>query len=194
LRLPVSAAADLSVGDPVLVRVPSLVGYVWPGVILRFAPQADPGSRTIEVIAEVVQDFPSVDRRRVAGERPTLRPGQFVMGMVSRSDAEDRVIVPRGAVRDDRVVVMNGAGRAETRLVVVERFVSGAWEGIDPIETEWAVLRPADGTSGVRAGERVVVSNLDAIRSGTRVRSLDATEEDAASGDGGDRAGGGRGP
>lgn len=183
LRLPVSAAAELSVGDPVLVRVPSIEGFAWPGTILRFAPQADPGSRTIEVIAEVVQDFPSVNQRRAAGARPALRPGQFVMGRVSRSEAEERVIVPRGAVRDDRVIVMNGEGRAEPRTVLVEQFVSGSWEGIDPIETEWAVLRPMDGQTGVRAGERVVVSNLDAIRPGTRVRSSDATVEESAADD-----------
>ncbi|MGP1345312.1 MAG: efflux RND transporter periplasmic adaptor subunit [Phycisphaerales bacterium] len=193
LRLPVTAAAELAVGDPAVVGVETMPEHRWAGAIVRIAPAADPESRTVRVFVEIVQAWPEGGGGGEGGSAPLLRPGQFVMGRVARSEVDDRVIVPRGAVRSGRVFVMNGEGRAVARRVDVSHYISERWEEVDPVETEWAVLAPAEGGTGVVPGERVLVTNLEEIRPGMRVRAagVEAGAGGSAIGDGGGSMGGG---
>lgn len=179
VRVPVTAAAELAPGDPAVLRVSTMPGHRWQGEVVRLSPQADAETRTVEVFVEVQQGVSSEER----AASPMLRPGQFVIGRVSRSDVHSRIVVPRGAIRSDRVIVMNSEGRAEPRPVRISHYIDERWPDIDAQETEWAVLLPveetASGRIGVSAGERIVTSNLDDIRRGMLLRSLDSIEPTA---------------
>jgi multidrug efflux pump subunit AcrA (membrane-fusion protein) len=95
------------------------------------------------------------------------------------SDIEPRVLVPRSAVQRDRVMVVNGDGRAEPRIVNVSYYFEGAFPDLHPIEREWAVI-----SAGLGPGERVIISNLDDLDPGTPVRPMDVQGQ-LAGGDGG---------
>src|SRR5690606_9085501 len=129
--------------------------------IERMSPEADAASRTVTVYAVVEQD--------PFGDMSTLLlPGQFVRGALSSSEAEDAVLVPRVAVRDDRVMVVDAEGRASERRVRVEFFLRGERPGVAPDERDWAVV-----SEGLAEGERVVISNLDDLRPGAAVHAVD---------------------
>ncbi len=166
LRLPVSASARLRVGDGVEMG-PDSPGdgggaSPWVGRVVRIAPEAHPGSRTITVFAEVAQE-PDPSRGGL------LLPGQFVLARVT-TGAEEHPVVPRIAVDRDRLMVVeNGAGGSGTRAreagARVMYHIRRSFPELDPLETEWAVLE-----SGPPPGTLVITSNLDEIRDGTPVR------------------------
>ena len=162
LRLPVSAADAVHVGDVVeLWSASSGVGG-WTGRVIRVAPEADPELRTLDVFVEVEQNPEGV-------EGVLLRPGQFVTGRIFTARDEPALVVPRVALLNDRVLVVNGSGRAESRVVEVSHYVDEAYPSLDPVETQWAVIR-----AGLRPGERVVATNSESIEHGTLIRVVDA--------------------
>ncbi len=177
VRLPVSATGSIAVGDAAELGPDSDAPGRWHGRVSRIAPEADPGTRTLTVFVEVMQD-PS----ERAG---LLLPGQFVAARVTSSDEEDRFVVPRSAVNGDVVMVAeNGEGsvRVHRRPVRVLFHVRRSLPRIDATETEWAVLE-----SGLSSGERVVVTNIDDLSEGTTVQVQGA----AVAADGGGGNGGG---
>ena len=62
-------------------------------------------------------------------------------------------------------VVTPEALRAGAREVRVLYHLDGRFPEIDPLETQWSVVE-----GDVRAGDRVIVSNLDSLHPGSRVR------------------------
>jgi len=171
LRLPASASASVAVGDPVALRTDGREQVRWQGTITRVAPEADAGARTITVFVEVRQE---------AGAPGVLLPGQFVVGRVSGRAGDPMLVVPRRAVEDDRVQVAVAAGgeiEAEhpgasvvtPMSVRVVRHAEGRFPGLDPRETEWAVVTGG----GLEAGMSVIVSNLEQLRAGMVVEGHD---------------------
>lgn len=191
LRLPVSAADLLKVGDGVDLGPDSPgsggTGARWRGKVVRIAPEADALSRTITVYVEVVQQ-PGGAGGGGEARSGLLLPGQFVAGTVTTIADQPRIAVPRVAVNGNRVMIAQdgeGGARAKAVTVSVLFLARGALSDIDPTETEWAVL-----ASGLTGGERVITTNLDELRDGTSVR-VEAAGPVAA--DGLKRGGGGAG-
>lgn len=87
-----------------------------------------------------------------------LKPGQFVHATVSGAMRHDAVIVPQEAIDQGMsgyfVFVVNNASRIETRAVEL-----GDW-----YEQYWIVK------SGLKKGDKVVVTGLNKIRDGTLVK------------------------
>jgi membrane fusion protein (multidrug efflux system) len=162
LRIPISAADSIQVGDDAVLTADSGT-HRWEGKVARIAPEADAQTRTMIVFIEVEQpgDVRSADM---------LLPGQFVMGEIRSSQRETRVIVPRRAVRDGLVLVTDDRGMILTSEVNVVRYVDGSYPEIDPIETEWAVV-----ASGAEAGDRIIVTNLDELQPGSVVEGIRQT-------------------
>lgn len=182
LKLPVSAMATVQVGDEVELRADSPLEERWRGSIARIAPEADPDTRTVTLYVELEQ------RGEGAGQ---LRPGQFVVGRVRAGASETRLVVPRRAVVRERVLVAEEAdaeGRARVRPVAVQvlYYVEGRYPMLDADEREWAVVDAA-----LRAGETVIVSNLDELGEGSVVRVGGAREVARDGGGPGDRREGG---
>ncbi|MCA9312403.1 MAG: efflux RND transporter periplasmic adaptor subunit [Phycisphaerales bacterium] len=160
--VPVSAGDEVAVGD--LVELAAGNGATtWSGHVVRVAPEADPQLRTLDVFVEVEQN-PGGD------EGFLLRPGQFVTARIFTVTDEPALAVPRVALLNDRVMVVNAAGRAESRPVQVSHYVDRAYPMLDPIETQWAVI-----SAGLKEGDRVIATNSASIDHGTLIRVLDAT-------------------
>ena len=163
LRVASSGYGSIRVGDRVMLRASGDSsgdprGDTWNGRVSRIAPEADSGSRTITVYAVVEQDATSEEGASL------LLPGRFVIGAVEGRAMAGVIPVPRRAVTEDRVLVMNGAGRIEERDVRVRFYTDDAFPQIDPEEGQWAIV-----TGELQPGERVVTSNLDELEVGTIV-------------------------
>lgn len=177
LRLPVSARAMVGVGDRVELRTESARPAEWEGRIARISPEADAGTRTITVYVEVAQELrvdADAGRVEAAGGAPRLlMPGEFVIGRVTGGGGggggEERLMVPRRAVDGDSVMIVEGTAgegprRARRANVRILHQIDARFPALDPLETQWSVLE-----SGLSPGDRVIVTNLDQIRDGTRV-------------------------
>jgi multidrug efflux pump subunit AcrA (membrane-fusion protein) len=173
LRVPARALAEVGVGDDaeVWAELPGGARTSLPGVVTRVGPTVDEATRTGELFVEVAQ------------HDGVLRPGMFVMGRVSSRARAPRLVVPRGSVeRDHALVVGEGAsgegasgedGLGESVFVARDRrakalFALDASAFGGEAGEEWVALDAE--RSDVRAGDRVIVSGLDRLIDGSRVR------------------------
>lgn len=163
MRMPLSAAAELQIGDEILLQNDGPTDQRWIGAVTRIAPEAEANARAIIVFTEVEQDARSATPE-------TLRPGQFLIGEAQSRHAAPRLITPRHAVINDRVMIVNGEGRAESRPVVIDFYFDNVFPDLDPHITQWAAIR-----EGLAPGERIIISNLDEISDGVIVEVAGAT-------------------
>jgi multidrug resistance efflux pump len=180
LRLPVSAAGSVRAGDEARIASDGLAELGWAGSVSRLSPEADESSRTMTLYIEIDQS---------AENGGLLRPGQFVMGRVSSSDQQPRILIPRRAIVDDRVFVASrgggggGEGRATAQPVPVRVLYSvrGQYPGLSPDDTEWAVVRVGGGVGGggLSEGDEIIASNLEQLRAGMLVDPRDVIESGA---------------
>lgn len=113
----------------------------WTGRVVRVAPDADAASRTIRVYIEV---------RNSEQDQPLL-PGTFVFGWIAGPVFEDAIVIPRSALVENHVFVVDADDRAEKRSVRTGRRL----RSLIVIE------------DGLRDGDRIVLTNLDIVRNGT---------------------------
>ncbi len=121
-------------------------GDRWEGRVVRIAPEADAGTRTIEVFVEVDN----------SGNPTPLLPGMFVQARIEGPLLENVTVVPREAI-------LSSSDAAKV-------FV--AKEGLaSPVEIE--VSRRLEGmafvTSGLEPGQQIILTNLDVLRDGSKV-------------------------
>jgi len=132
----------------------------WEAEFVRFSDEVDPQTRTIGVVVAV--DHPL--QQAIPGIRPPLSKGMFVQVVVRGHAQPDRLVVPRGAIRNGHVYVVGDDNRLQTRPVRV-RFNLGT---ISIIE------------DGLQAGEQVVVSDLVPAVDGMRLQAeIDETMQQA---------------
>ena len=150
LRIPASARGRVAVGDDVVVaRAGDSTSETTQ--ILRVAPEDDPATRTMTVFADV------------HGLEAGFVPGTFLTGEVAESIARSRTIVPRRAVRNQRVMLIED-GRIRMMPITVafplndSRPESGLsdrqWLAIEERLPEGTVL-VVDGGRELEAGTRV---------------------------------------
>lgn len=155
VRLPSSARASIRVGDEAAVESTASSGRTWGGRVNRIGPSDDPVTRTFPVYIEVLQN---------PDDPAALTPGRFVMGRITGHEEEQRVVVPRGAVANDRVLLV-------VDDVIVHRDVLVAYQvqrrfpqlGLSS-ENYWAVL-----SDGVEPGSLVLLNGATDIPAGARV-------------------------
>ncbi|MEM1165228.1 MAG: efflux RND transporter periplasmic adaptor subunit [Planctomycetota bacterium] len=162
VQLPASAIGEVGPGDVVEIQLSD--GGSVDGRVARLASQADPLTRTLAVFVEVEQP----------AESPVIRPGQFVRGHVSSRERPRVVVVPRGAVRADRVIVVetdeSGVTRATSRSIETAYAIEAAYDWLHPVEDQWLVV-----SAGLVGGERVVTNPPNELLTNTRVVATDAT-------------------
>lgn len=141
---------DGSGGSPVSVRA-EFAGRVhtWPGRVDRLEARVDPNSRMVTVVARV--DSPYSER----DGRPPLLPGTFVDVTIEGTEVEEMITIPRHALHADNTVWVVEDDTLRIRPVTVART------------ERFQVLI----TDGLAAGERIVVSALDAVTDGMAVRT-----------------------
>ncbi|MDA1165391.1 MAG: efflux RND transporter periplasmic adaptor subunit [Planctomycetota bacterium] len=124
-----------------------VAGARWTGRVVRISPEADAATRTIDVFVEVNN----------AGLAVPLLPGSFVQARIDGPILRDEIVIPRSAVV--------GSEPGSTR-VFVER------NGL-VVETPITVSRRLEGqafiSAGLEPGDRVVLTNLDALSDKARV-------------------------
>lgn len=115
----------------------------WQAEIVRTEGVVDQSSRVIYAVAEVVDPYGVLGR----SEQPELKMGSFVRAEIQGRRVENVVVLPRAVLRpDDTVLIANEERRLEVRPVTVARS--------EP--------RKVYISGGIRAGELVVTTSLDA--------------------------------
>ena len=143
IRLPASVYARVRLGTTCRITVESIPDAYWQGSIARIAPDIDEKTRTFAAFVEVDN-----------GKQETpLIPGAFVRAEVRGGTWRDRIVVPRGAVRDGWVLVVED-GKVTKRAIRIEKLVGGR-----------AVV-----ADGLRVGDEVIVSQFARLTEGTPVR------------------------
>ncbi|MFM7050887.1 MAG: efflux RND transporter periplasmic adaptor subunit [Planctomycetota bacterium] len=142
-------------------------GSSFDAAVARVAPEDDPASRTATVFVELEQDV---------GSASALAPGAFVEARIAPGGTEPRIAVPRRAIRDEQVAVVED-GRVRMKRVVVDFSLTGAPAGAAVADSDWAVL-----SSGLDAGALVVLDGSRSLVEGQEVAPVRPAEAAAAAG------------
>jgi RND family efflux transporter MFP subunit len=129
--------------------------HTWAGRVARIAAEIDPVSRMVPVVIEIANPFAQLDGK------PPLMPGSFVDVEISGRTLEGVIPVPRHAVRENSTVWVFDDGVLDIRSVELARS-----------DREHALIQ-----SGVEPGEEIVVSSLDAVTHGMKVRTSAESNE-----------------
>jgi RND family efflux transporter MFP subunit len=149
-------------GEKVTVTVDALPGFITEAEVSRIAPQVDARSRSFEIIILVPG-------------RPQLVSGLFARAEVRVRDVPGSLVVPPAAL------VRDGADPSRAQAFVV---VGGKAERRDVI-VGFEIPDAVQVTSGLKAGEAVVVDPPSALGPGTQVQvegPADTRERDTKSG------------
>jgi RND family efflux transporter MFP subunit len=130
-RLGLTAVVRLSAGE---FRVS------WPARFVRIRESVDPSTRTIGIVVAVDEPYRLVE----PGRRPPLAKNMFVEVELQGRPVPGRLVVPRAALHDGMVYVVDDANRLERRPVSVGVRQSGFIVVVE----------------GLTAGESVVVTDL----------------------------------
>ncbi len=172
IRLPIPddqlAFLDLPLRDGVIpedeqtnVRLTALFGgktHTWWGRVVRTEGEIDPKTRMVHVIAQVEDPYGRKILEEVgATRRPPLAVGLFVTADISGLQATDIFVLPRAALRDNqRVVIVDPENRLRLREVEVLRT-----------QYDSIIIQ-----SGLQSGDRVVISDLDIVVEGMKIRVM----------------------
>ncbi len=127
----------------------------WPARFDRIREQLDLETRTIGIVVAVDKPYEGV----IPGQRPPLAPGMFCEVEFRGQPRTGKIVIPRSAVRDGYVTLVNAENRLERRQVEIA-FSQGDFtcvrSGLIPGET----LVVSDPTPAVE-GMLVVPTNDD---------------------------------
>lgn len=143
IELPVAMFDRVRVGATCELQLETNAEVIWRGEVKRLAASADVATRSFAAFVLVNN----------AEQPQPLKPGMFVKARIHGPAIENVLIVPREAVQRGCVFVLRGETAVRHPVHVERRLV------------DECVI------SGVRPGERVVVSNFGALFDGARVRS-----------------------
>jgi len=136
--------------------------YTWEGRVTRMEAQLDATSRMAHVVVEVARPFAGGDGR------PPLMPNTFVDVRIFGSTLDDVVPLPRHALRDgERVWV----------------FDDGSLRILD-VDVARADRERVYVSSGLEEGDEVIVSALDAVTDGMKIRAAVGDRSDSTTGRG----------
>jgi multidrug efflux system membrane fusion protein len=139
------SSVQVAVGKEAKVTVDALPGRVFHGTVVRLAPFFDPTSRTLD--AEVQLPNPG----------GTLRPGMYGRGSIILERHSGATVLPATGMQiseNERYVFVLDGNRVRRKRVETG-YDAGEWLEV---------------TSGVKAGEEVVVAGADGLSEGSLVR------------------------
>lgn len=141
LLIPASQSDRVRRGARCELRLPARPDRTWVGAIERIAPRADEGTRTLAV-------YVIVENRQ--GEEPLLA-GVFLSALIEGQTIQNAIAVPRESIQRGAVFVIHD-GRVRRNAVEVSRTVQ-----------QLAIV------SGLKSGDLVATSHLDALVDGAAV-------------------------
>ena len=121
---------------------------LWRGRVVRTTGQVDKTSRLISVVVEVPEPFKNSD------SRPPLLPGMFVEVLIKGNILKNAIAVPRDAMRNSNEVWVAKDGQLCIQALDIVRA-----------DRDFAYAR-----SGLEDGDMIVVSSLDMVIEGMKVR------------------------
>jgi len=148
IALPASRFGDVEAGSRATIRLTGGTTDVWTGKVARIAPGVDPTQRTFLAYLEV-----RADRGRSA-----VPPGAFVVATIHGREYRDVFVVPRAAFIADRIYI---AKPEEDDLALVEERRPEVLR----LLTDVALV-----SGGIEVGEQVVITSIEHIAAGGRVR------------------------
>lgn len=122
--------------------------HIWQGRVVRTTGQVDKTSRLISVVVEVPEPFKCSD------SRPPLLPGMFVEVLIEGNILKNAIAVPRDAMRSSNEVWVAEDGQLHIQSLDIVRA-----------DRDFAYAR-----SGLDDGDMIVISSLDTVIEGMRVR------------------------
>ncbi len=88
---------------------------LWPARFVRIREQIDPVTRTLALVVAVDKPY----ERAIPGQRPPLVKGSYCEVELRGKSLPNRIVIPRVALHEDVVYVVDGANRLERRYVTV---------------------------------------------------------------------------
>jgi RND family efflux transporter MFP subunit len=128
----------------------------WDAQVTRVSDTIDPQTRTVGVIVEVDEPY----RQAKPGIRPPLTKGMFVEVEFRGRPQTEALVLPRSALHESQVYLVNSDNRLEIRTVEV-----------DLVQPHFLTVN-----SGLELGDRVVVSDLIPAIDGMLLEPLEDKE------------------
>lgn len=97
IQIPASARPFLAVGDEVRLEAAGNSRQSWIATVSRIAPEDDENTRSLTAFVELNQN---------PDDRSILSPGKFVRAKIDSALIESRWVVPRRAMRNDRILLI----------------------------------------------------------------------------------------
>lgn len=105
----------------------------WQAEFVRFSDQVDPQTRTIGIVVAVDKPFAKVK----PGIRPPLSKGMFVQVDILGKPQKGRLIIPRNAVHNGSVLLVDQQQRLQSRAIEIlynQKDITVVKSGIEPGE------------------------------------------------------------
>ncbi len=137
----------LGITAQVVLREGGLITQ-WDAKFARLTDTLDPKTRTIGVIVEVDNPYSEV----TPGSKPPLVKGFFVEVHLQGAPRENRLIVPRSALHNTHLYLVNKDSRLEIKKIKVELY-----------QPEYAVISDViedKKSSPLKAGDKIIISDL----------------------------------
>jgi len=112
----------------------------WPATVVRMSDTIDTKTRTLGIIVSVKDPYKNIQ----PGIKPPLVKGMFVQIHITGTPLSNQLVVPRTAVRQERVYVVNKQGRLETKKIDVLFSQNGA-----------SIIK-----DNLNEGDKIIVSDL----------------------------------
>jgi RND family efflux transporter MFP subunit len=146
--VPVSDMSTIQISDDMFEKVLGFKAKVrlqeinveWDARFVRMNDTIDPKTRTMGVIVEVDEPYLNV----IPGVRPPLVKGMFVEVEIQGKAIANQIVIPRTALHEDKVYLLNKENRLEIRKV--ETAI---------IQAEFVSI-----SSGLAGGDKLIVSDL----------------------------------
>ena len=160
LDLPLSYRGTTNQPTPAVTLRATFAGetHEWQGRVVRTESEIDPVSRMVHVVAEVEDPYAPGP----IPNRPPLAVGMYVEAEIEGRTVSEVAVVPRAALRGANQVVVVGS---DDRI---------SFRDVDILRTTSATMLVRDG---LRPGELVAVSPLDAATEGMLVQLANVDRE-----------------
>lgn len=153
VRLPASRFGQVGLAAPAHVKLRESSDTHWEGLVSRLDASVDPATRTFAAYLVV---------RGEDGAPSPVPPGAFVVGSVRGPLYQDVYVVPRDALVDGRLFLVDRVDDSEATLRAVRPTLRRTLADLALIEGRGDAALPADA--------QVVVTNMDEVADGSRVR------------------------
>ncbi len=179
VEVPIALAAarfgSVRIGARASLRLSESGSVVWEGTVARVSPGVDADSRTFQ--AFLVVEAPAASGADATAESP-VPPGAFVVAEIESTVHQNVFVIPRAAFIGDIVYLATETPSEGSAAEAGSRRQALVHERRPEV-----LLRLPDvvlARGGLEEGELVVVSNVEDIADGTRVRLIETGAADEA--------------